>query len=168
VKTTLFLSSGLIERAGGSGRLRRVGGMVSETPFLAVLFLLPALSLAGVPPLSGFVSKFALIDAGLAADQHAIVAVALVVSLLTVLSMIRIWSGVFWNPAEDPQDAAELAALPPTSRWGGPRLMVLPTALLVAATLAVAAAAGPLYAFSERTAEELLDPVAYVQEVLGG
>ena len=82
--------------------------------------------------------------------------------------MTRIWSGVFWNPAEDPPDAAELAALPTTGRWGGPGLMVLPTALLVAASLAVAAAAGPLYSFSERTARELLDPVVYVQEVLGG
>jgi len=39
--------------------------------------------------------------------------------------------------------------------------------VLVAVSLAVAAAAGPLYAFSERTAAELLDPSGYIGEVMG-
>ena len=45
---------------GGSSRLSRIGGMVRTTPFLAAMFLVSALSLAGIPPLSGFISKFAL------------------------------------------------------------------------------------------------------------
>ena len=53
VKTTLFLVGGLIEHAGGSSRLHRLGGMVATAPVVAVLFLLPALSLAGIPPFSG-------------------------------------------------------------------------------------------------------------------
>ena len=66
---------------------------------LAVLFLVPALSLAGIPPLSGFVPKFALVDAGSAVDEPVIVAVSLLVSLLTLFSLMKIWAGVFWNPA---------------------------------------------------------------------
>jgi multicomponent Na+:H+ antiporter subunit D len=88
------------------------------------------------------------------------VAVSLVVSLLTLLSMIRIWAGVFWNPVEDPQEEA-----PAPSRPGGPLGMLLPTAAVVACSLAVAAAAGPLYSLSERTATDLLDRTAYVSEV---
>ncbi|MGH9133434.1 MAG: proton-conducting transporter membrane subunit, partial [Ilumatobacteraceae bacterium] len=63
-KTSMFLTGGLIEHVGGSGRLSRLGGMVRTAPVVAVLFLVPALSLAGVPPLSGFVAKLGLVDAG--------------------------------------------------------------------------------------------------------
>ncbi|MDQ4091798.1 MAG: Na+/H+ antiporter subunit D, partial [Actinomycetota bacterium] len=160
VTTALFLASGLIERVGGSSRLTRVGGMVRKAPLMATLFLLPALGMAGIPPLSGFVSKFALVDAGMASRQYPIVAVSLLVSLLTLLSMIRIWTGVFWNPVEDPPDEA-----PAAHRPGGPLGMLLPTTAVVACSLAVAAAAGPLYGLSERTARDLLDRTAYVAEV---
>jgi multicomponent Na+:H+ antiporter subunit D len=165
VKTTLFLGAGLIEHRGGSSRLRRVGGMVRDAPFLAVLFFLPALSLAGVPPLSGFVSKLALIDAGFESREYAIVGVSLLVSLLTLFSMIRIWAGVFWNPAEEPSEEPQQDGSERSGRLGGPVLMVAPTALLVLGSLAVAAFAGPIYDFSQRTAEDLLRPSAYVEAV---
>ena len=163
VKTTLFLTGGMIERIGGSSRLARVGDMVRTAPIVGVMFLLVALSLAGIPPFSGFVSKYALVEAGLAADHAVVVGVSLVVSLLTVLVMVRIWQGVFWNPPED-----EVAA-PSTSRSGVaglPALMVAPTAVLVVLSLGIAVAAGPVYSFSQRTAEELLDPSGYIGEVL--
>ena len=41
--------------------------MVRSAPIVAALFLIPALSLAGIPPLSGFVAKFALVEAGFGA-----------------------------------------------------------------------------------------------------
>jgi len=45
--------------------------------------------------------------------------------------------------------------------------MIAPTAALVACSLAIAIAAGPLYSLSERTARDLLDREAYIGEVLG-
>jgi multicomponent Na+:H+ antiporter subunit D len=162
VKTALFLVGGLIDHASGSSRLSRIGGMVRTTPFLATLFLLSALSLVGIPPLSGFISKFALVDAGIADRQFIVVAVSLLVSLLTLFSMTRIWMGAFWSPPEDGTPAPAIR----TSRGGGPALMVAPTAALVACSLAVAAAAGPIYSLSERTARDLLDRDAYVMRVL--
>jgi multicomponent Na+:H+ antiporter subunit D len=162
-KTTLFLTGGLIEHVGGSSRLSRLGELVRSAPVVAVLFLVPALSLAGIPPLSGFVPKVALVDAGLAVDEHAIVAVSLLVSLLTLFSLMKIWSGVFWNPAT----AAPEGTPHPVGRLGGPPLMVLPTVALLLVGLAIAAAAGPLYDLCHRAATDLLDPGAYVQAVLG-
>ncbi|HEV3398357.1 MAG TPA: proton-conducting transporter membrane subunit, partial [Actinomycetes bacterium] len=147
VTTALFLTSGLIERVGGSSRLTQVGGMVRKAPVMAALFLLPALGMAGIPPLSGFVSKFALVDAGIASRQYVIVGVSLLVSLLTLLSMMRIWTGVFWNPVEEPLDDAG----PDRGKPGGPLGMLVPTAAVVACSLAVAAVAGPLYSLSDRT-----------------
>jgi multicomponent Na+:H+ antiporter subunit D len=161
VKTALFLIAGLIEHATGSSRLSRIGGMVRTTPFLAAMFLLSALGLAGIPPLSGFISKFALVYAGIIGGHYTIVAVSLVASLLTLFSMIRIWMGAFWSPPEE-----EPAPRQPVNRSGGPALMILPTAALVLCSLAVAAAAGPLYAFSERTARDLLERDRYITQVL--
>jgi multicomponent Na+:H+ antiporter subunit D len=162
VKTALFLISGLVEHASGSSRLSRIGGMVRTTPYLAAMFLLCALGLAGIPPLSGFVSKFALVAAGVEDRQYAVVAASLAVSLLTLFAMVRIWGGAFWSPPED-------AAPPPIdeNRAGGPALMVGPTLALVACSLAIAAAAGPIYAFSERAGRDLLDRQAYIDQVLG-
>jgi multicomponent Na+:H+ antiporter subunit D len=164
VKTALFLIGGLVDHASGSNRLSRIGGMVRTTPVLAAMFLVSALSLAGVPPLSGFVSKFALVDAGIAGGHYAVVGVSLVVSLLTLFSMTRIWMGAFWSPPEDDSTAPPRRAAVP--RGGGPHLMVAPTAALVGCSLAVAAAAGPIYALSERTARDLLDRDRYIAEVL--
>ena len=89
-KTNLFLVSGLAQRLGGSYDLKRLGGLYRASPALAVLFLLPALSLAGVPPLSGFFGKLLLVQAGIAAGGYGIVAIALFVSLLTLFSMNKI------------------------------------------------------------------------------
>ena len=164
VKTALFLVSGLVDHASGSSRLSRIGGMVRTQPFLAVLFLLSALSLAGIPPFSGFVSKFALIDAGVVGRHYPVVAVSLLVSLLTLFSMIRIWTGGFWSPAEEEPAPRRKTATRP---GGGPALMVAPTAVLVACSIAVAVAAGPLYRLGERSARSLLEPQQYVEEVLG-
>jgi multicomponent Na+:H+ antiporter subunit D len=45
--------------------------------------------------------------------------------------------------------------------------MVVPTAVLVAGGLAIAAVAGPVWSFSERTAADLLHPARYVELVTG-
>jgi multicomponent Na+:H+ antiporter subunit D len=162
-KTALFLTGGLIEHTGGSSRLTRLGGMAAAAPLLAVLFLVPALSLIGLPPFSGFVPKFALVDAAAASSQFGIMAVALIVSLLTLVSMMKIWNSVFWAPAAQPPTMPPA----PAGRLGGPPLMVVPTAVLVALTLAIGLAAGPLLALSDRAAADLLDPASYISAVLG-
>ena len=162
-KTSLFMTGGLIEHAGGSSRITSLGNMVRSAPVVAVLFLLPALSLAGVPPLSGFIPKFALAEAGVTDHRFTIVAVSLVVSLLTLFSMMKIWIGVFWSPVTEPPTGRPHEV----GRIGGPTLMIVPTGVLTALGIAIAVFAGPLYDFCQRAAEDLLDPTAYVNAVLG-
>ena len=58
--TNLFLISSVVRRLCGTFELRRQGGLYRSHPLLAVLFLIPALSLGGVPPLSGFFAKLPL------------------------------------------------------------------------------------------------------------
>ena len=166
-KTGLFLSGGLIEHAGGSSRLTRLGGMVRTAPVLAVLFLVPALSLIGLPPFSGFVAKFALVDAASERSSYGVMTVALVVSLLTMYSLMKIWISVFWSPATESAPAGAAAREQPGEPLGGPLLMVAPTVVLAAMTVVIGLAAGPLYDLSLRAAADLLEPSAYLEVVRG-
>jgi multicomponent Na+:H+ antiporter subunit D len=78
---------------------------------------------------------------------------------------MKVWIAVFWSPAPDPVPDAVVPR--PGEPLGGPLLMVAPTAALAALTLAIGLAAGPIYDYSVRAAADLLDPSAYVTEVLG-
>ena len=159
VKTSLFLVEGIIERDSGSSSLTSVSGLARRSPFLAVLFLVPALSLAGLPPLSGFLAKFAIVRAGLDEGRYLGVAVAIVVSLLTLVSMVKIWVGAFWGDVE-PVDRVGVIGL-----LRRQPLMALGTTIVVAASLAIALAAGPFYEFAAKAARQTLDVASYVSAV---
>ncbi len=163
VKTSLFLASGLVEEGAGSTALNRVGGLLRRAPLTAALFGLAALSLAGIPPFSGFVGKLSLIEAGFGVEEYAIAGVALLVSLFTLFSMAKIWNGVFWGTPEDPT----LRMSDGSTQLRSPRIMNGATIALVGLTLAVAVFAGPIYDLCVRAAEDLLEPTAYVNAVLG-
>jgi multicomponent Na+:H+ antiporter subunit D len=162
VKTGLFLTGGLIEHHGRSTRLNRVGDMARTAPLVATLFLVAALSLAGLPPLSGFVSKLALMTAITDDGVWWVLAVVAVVSLLTLFSMMKIWVGVFWRPVDDDGPADATVAV---RRM--PLLMTAPTAVLVAGTVAIGVFGGPIYEYAERAAADLVDPGPYVDAVFG-
>lgn len=164
VKTALFLVDGVVEADTGTSSLHRLSGYARRAPVAAGLFLAAALSLAGVPPLSGFVGKFALVQAGLAQRQWWIVGVSLLVSLLTLFSMTKIWNGAFWGAPPAATGHAPGAA---TGTRGKTRAMTAAAACLVGVTLFVAIAARPIYDLATRAAGELLDPQAYVTVVSG-
>jgi multicomponent Na+:H+ antiporter subunit D len=162
VKTNLFLVSGAAHRLRGTFSLEDLGGLYRDRPALAVLFLIPALSLAGIPPFSGFFAKLALVRAGLALESYVIVAVALAVSLLTLFSMVKIWSEAFWKPA-----GVNAAARSAGSRSAGTLLLFLPIVVMAGVTVSFGILAEPVFGLAQRAAGELLDPAGYVRAVLG-
>lgn len=164
VKTALFLVGGLIEDATGTGQLHRLGGLVRRAPIFAVLFVIPALSLAGMPPFSGFLAKLAVITAGLEAEEYAMVAASLVASLLTIFSMSKIWAGVFWGTADDPTPAMA-AADDEDRRLPIDRVTAAATGALVLATLIVPIFGGTVFDLAERAALQLLDSADYIEAV---
>jgi multicomponent Na+:H+ antiporter subunit D len=161
VKTNLFLLGGVVARLGGSEELARLGGLWARRPLLALLFLVPALSLAGIPPLSGFHAKLFLVRAALGEGRWVVVAIALAVSLLTLYSMTKIWNEAFAKPVP-----AAVPAPRPSRR--SQALRVAPIGALAALTVAIGLAPGVLFSLSYRAAEQLLEPRAYVSAVLGG
>ena len=159
VKTNMFLVVGLLHRHSGSSRLSHIGGVVRSAPLIAVCFFLPALSLAGLPPSSGFVGKFALVDAGVSSEQWVIVVVALLVSLLTLYSLTKVWAGAFWGSPESTIVGGPVRVAP---------LMLLATGATVALSIGYIIAAGPIYDLASRAGSDLLDPSIYIDAVLGG
>lgn len=158
VQTALFLVVGLVERRGGSTSLDRLGGLARIAPVLAVLFFVPAMNLAGIPPLSGFLGKTGLLQAGVEHGTglaYALVVGSVVTSLLTLYAIVKAWNKAFWQTAP-----AEL----PSTRI--PRGMVGPTAALVTLGVGLTFVAGPLYSYTERAAETLRDPSQYILSVL--
>jgi multicomponent Na+:H+ antiporter subunit D len=158
VKANLFLISGVVHRLRGSFELKELGGVYAAYPGVALLFIVPAMSLAGIPPLSGFFAKLTLIQAGLGAERYAIAAVALFTGLLTLMSMTKIWSEVFWK--SPPEGAAAKAVTA--------GLSLAPVVLLVAVTILISLGAGPVFMLSTEAAMQLLEPEPYIRAVLGG
>ena len=152
VKTVMFLVGGLVESASGTGRLKDVTGVIHRFPVIALLFLPAALSLAGLPPFSGFVGKLALIQAGFDAGRWVVVGASLFASLLTLFSMTKIWSAAFWGAP-----TANLQRRPSS-------VMVTATAALVGLSLLIGLAGQPLIEIATRAATDLLSRSA----ALGG
>jgi len=151
VKTNLYLIGGVVRRLGGTEELKPLGGLARSAPWLAALFAIPAASLAGIPPLSGFWAKLAIVRAGLEAAEWWAVAAALAAGLLTLLSMVKIWNEAFWKAAPDP----------PGTTAPVPLAMVAPIVVLALVTIAIGLVPQPLMALAERAADGILDPAAY-------
>ncbi|ARS53455.1 Na+/H+ antiporter subunit D [Kushneria konosiri] len=163
VKTNLFLISGVVYRLKGTHDLKQLGGVYKAWPLLGVLFLIPALSLAGVPPLSGFFAKFVLIRASIEAGHVGITVIALLVGLLTLYSMTKIWAEVFWKKSPDEAPSLKVAPLSQRHLW----LMLLPVVGLAGCTVFIGLNGQLLYDVAEASAAQLLNPQAYIDAVLG-
>lgn len=169
VQAALFLVCGLVERERGSAAFSRLGGLAGSAPLTAALFLVPALSISGIPPLAGFVAKLALLQAAVGEPTPLVLvttAIALITSLLTLAAMARVWSTAFWGAPQAESGTHPSRAGSATARTP-PRLMVGAATVAVLVGLTLAAAAGPLSAFAHRAAADLADADRYRIAVLG-
>ena len=152
-KACLLLGSGLVRARRGTDRLRDLGGLVRTDPVLGAAFLVAALALAGIPPLSGFWAKLMVLGALVEGEAWIVLGVAACVGLLTLVSMAKIWTTAFWGPGPDP-------ARPATGRrW----TELAPVVVLALVTVALGLLAGPAMAVAQQAAGELLEPSAYVE-----
>jgi multicomponent Na+:H+ antiporter subunit D len=181
VKASLFLSTGAIEVRYGTGQLGRLKEIARREPLVAVAFFAAALSLAGLPPFSGFVAKLSLITAAIDANQIAAAVVVIVVSLITLLSMLKIWAGTFWGtpkPRKDVDDDGDDSTVASSgakssvavATWPRSRIgigLIAPALLLAAVTLGLGLGAQGLLFLTDIAATQLIDTSGYVQAVTG-
>lgn len=144
VKANLFLIAAIVFSLSGNYDLRKIGGLWKVKPWLSALFLIPALSLVGIPPLSGFWAKFIIVRESLVQEQNIWAFAALLVGFLTLYSMIKIWMQAFWSGHPD-EDWA-----PPENLKLGPAWIV--TISLAAITVLIGLMPEPLYKFAEEAA----------------
>lgn len=159
IQTALFLVSGMIERRTGTTSLVRLGSLGTLAPGLAVLFFVPAMSLAGIPPLSGFLGKAGLLQASVRSGtplDWALVAGGLLASLLTLYALVKAWNMAFWQEAPEP--LPEGRSVPRTLRGSA--------AALVGFSLLLTVVAGPLYRFTDAAARDLHARGPYIFSVL--
>jgi len=163
VKANLFLIAGIAQKAAGGNELSRIGGLYKAAPWLAVFFLIPAFSLAGFPPLSGFWAKFVVVKATLELGYWFIAFLALAVGLLTIFSMTKIWAAAFWKPHPDGIE-------PSLSRVPRRELvpMMIPVVGLAVLTMIIGLFPEPFVQIAETAAAQLLDPSDYIAAVLEG
>ncbi|SBT53451.1 Na+/H+ antiporter subunit A [Micromonospora auratinigra] len=145
-KAALFLVVGALDHGAGSRDLRELSRVGREAPLLAGVATLAAASMAGLPPLLGFVAKEAVLAAF--TDRPLVLAVLVAGIALTVGYSVRFLWGAF----------ATRPGVPTTGIERPPAAMVVPAALLALAGLAAGVAAGPFGALL-RPYAELFGPV---------
>ncbi len=158
-KTNTFFVAGMINKLKGSYDLKSIGGLYKENPLLAVLFIIPAFALAGIPPISGFFAKFILIKAGIEAGQYIISAVALITGLLTLYSMIKIWNEAFLkkHPQKDQTHV--------NKRSLG-FIDYLPSVILGAVSIFMGVFANTVFGLTQKAAAFLMDTGPYIEKIL--
>lgn len=169
VKASLFLSTGALEEHYGTGRLDQLQKIVRRQPLLAASFLIAALSLAGLPPFSGFFAKLTLIMATIDAGHYPVAGLALVVSLVTLLSMLKIWNGAFVPTPPESSDAVSVGsdgALVVAEETRVKFSMVAPALVLALVTLSLGLGAQVLLDLASTAAAGLLDTTSYIEAVL--
>jgi len=138
-------------------------GVAGATTVLGLCFLACALLLSGMPPLAGFLGKFAMLSAVLGSvetDGHisdvalAFTGLVILSGLAALIALVREGIRTFWA-----SDEGELPAVP--------LIELAPVLVLLALTAAMTVKAGPVMRYMEATASMLNHPHVYVEGVLG-
>jgi multicomponent Na+:H+ antiporter subunit A len=158
-KGSLFLIAGVIEHVTGTRDLQRLGGLRRGMPWTAAAAAMAAASLAGLPPLGGFVAKEALLDMALLAPRGAapLAAATVIGAALSFAAALRVTYYPFFRrtaaqPAREP--AGAMLWVPAVLAIAGPIMGLLPLGVHVgppvALLSAVAVAGGAVCAWSFR------------------
>ncbi|MBU0554681.1 MAG: monovalent cation/H+ antiporter subunit D [Alphaproteobacteria bacterium] len=161
----LFLVVDLIKRRRG-----RYGDTIAPSPrfagieALSLLYLLAAVAMAGLPPLSGFIGKLLILQATMSHVWATwIWAIILGTTLLGILGLARAGSAIFWKSAAHPDNPVEGAR---GTESDGQLTEALPAAGLLALLAALTIWAGPVTRYTEATAQQLFAPAGYIEAVL--
>ncbi|WP_033067787.1 monovalent cation/H+ antiporter subunit D [Thalassospira australica] len=158
----LFLIADLVvSRRGEFGDSLHTAPRFHQSGFLAVLFFVGAIGMAGMPPLSGFVGKLQIMDA--ARDSDAMVwiwSIILVTSLMCIIGFGRAGSVLFWKSSSVDGEITVQGA-----KW--PVLPIIASCGMVGALVALTVFAGPISEYLQGAAMQLFEPSQYIEAVLG-
>jgi multicomponent K+:H+ antiporter subunit D len=160
VAAALFLLVELVAtQRGESGDRLQPATPVAQPVLLGIMTLLGSASVAGLPPLPGFLGKLMILESAALTPAHAWVwSVVLVTSVLTMVGLARAGAILFWNV---------LPAGGQPVHGGTSARLTLATLGLLSLSLVLAVAASPLKRYTDAAAAQLADRDAYAGAVLG-
>jgi multicomponent K+:H+ antiporter subunit D len=151
-----MLCENVARTRGPYGDDLRAGPMLPAANLLGGLYLLLAVAVAGVPPLSGFIGKVLILQASLESPAMPwVLGTVLITSLLTLMALARAGSTLFFKTDLH----AGTATLPDLAN-------LVPVAGLAAISAGLVIFAASIYGFTEGAAAQLLNPSGYIQTVL--
>jgi multicomponent Na+:H+ antiporter subunit D len=147
VKSNLFFGASWMSSLFKSSDVAEIGGLMHKLPLLSFLFAVPAMSLAGIPPFSGFWAKLGVIQAAFFIENWLYIVAALLAGLFTFLSMLKIWQACFMGEEIKPMR-------PISKKWE--RLWCFGAGFLVFFTLILSLYPFGLYQFCLKAAESII------------
>jgi multicomponent Na+:H+ antiporter subunit D len=156
IKAALFLLIGIMIKVSGTSDLRKMGGLITQYPYLAWTFFIAAISLAGIPPFSGFSGKLLILKGAIEAESYFGIAIILLSSLMVLYSVMKIFIHGFWGKS----DAILVKTNMPVSK------LLAPAVTLVALSIIYGIGTEAVYSFISQAENTILDPEIYINAVL--
>ncbi len=165
VKSNLFLIGGVVQKISGTSDLQKTGGLLKRYPKLSLLFAIPLFSLVGIPPLSGFWPKLALVQATFAKNNYWLLGAILFGSFITLVIIAKVWNQVF---AKDAPTGPQLKEFKYFSSFTSAQksALLIPIVFLSMLSLYIGLGAEHLQVLATRIAGELMNIEGYCNAVL--
>ena len=141
----------------GKTRIEEMSGLIRNYPALGWLFFVTTLSLAGIPPLSGFLGKLYVGQGAIEAGSYILLGLAFLSGMFVLYSMLRIFMNTFWGETIISEDEEK----PLT--FG----LLMPCIMLGIVTIVLGLGAEYILVYVEDAAYTLMNPSVYVEAILG-
>lgn len=159
IKSALLMIMGLVasQNHEHSVDFKDINGIGHKLPpIIGMLWFVGGMSLSGLPPLNGFISKFAIVRSGIVLGEWLPLGLAVASGALTMLYMFRTWQHVFQTKGE-----VKLHLLHSDEKGDG----VLAPLFLITICVLLGLYARPLIFLAEQTAAQISDPSIYIEAV---
>lgn len=157
-KAMLFLLVGTMIALTGKTKINEISGLIKNYPLLGWMFFIVTCSLAGIPPLSGFVGKILVGQGAIESGSYILLALAFLSSIVVLYSLLRIFlNAIFGETIISFDDEVPL-------KFG----MIFPIFLLGIGTFALGIGAEVVSEYVSDAANTLSNPSIYIDAVLGG
>lgn len=157
-KAMLFLIAGTMIALTGKTKINEISGLIRNYPLFGWMVFIVTCSLAGIPPLSGFVGKILVGQGAIESGSYILLALAFLSSIVVLYSLLRIFlNSIFGETIISLEDEMPLK-----------KGMIIPIVLLAIGTISLGVGAEFISGYVSDAAHTLANPSVYIEAVFGG